>query len=195
MDSITPVVLDPRAAPAAPGVLRSRALRIAVVALPLVFGSSRALASFEVLEPIDTVVHHARAVVLGHVVATSSHWERGTIVTDAIVDVSATFKGRAPHEVVVREPGGRVAGIAARVDGVPVFRVGEEAVLFLVQHGAAADAHFHVVDGLAGKIDVARDAAGHATVVWWEPEIDRIERTSLGELADHVQRVAQEEAR
>ena len=60
-----------------------------------------------------------------------SRWDKGEIWTETRFEVLETEKGLLPGLVSVRMPGGRVEHLHARVDGVPVFRPGEEVYLFL----------------------------------------------------------------
>lgn len=57
--------------------------------------------------------------------------EGGEIWTFTRFEVQETLKGSAPREITVRLLGGRINGLASTVDGVPRFREGEEAFLFL----------------------------------------------------------------
>ncbi len=56
---------------------------------------------------------------------------RRRIWTETRFEVLETVKGLLPGLVTVRMLGGRVEHLHARVDGVPVFRPGEEVYLFL----------------------------------------------------------------
>jgi len=60
-----------------------------------------------------------------------SRWEKEEIWTETRFEVLEAEKGLLPRLVTVRMLGGRVEHLHARVDGVPVFRPGEEVYLFL----------------------------------------------------------------
>jgi hypothetical protein len=195
MDSIAPVALEPTPTEGKPGALRSKAVRLVVLALPLLFGASRAMASLFVTDDVRVVVQRSDAVVFGKVERVDATWKDGRILSDALVRVSSAYKGRTPAEIHVLVPGGVVAGIRMRVTGEPEPRAGDESVLFLTQHDAGTGAHFHVVDGVEGSVAVARDAQGQATVVWTEPETKRSRTTSLSDFTDYVHRTALEQAK
>lgn len=62
-----------------------------------------------------------------------SRWEKGEIWTETRFEVLETEKGLLPGLLGVRMLGGHVEHLHARVDGVPLFRPGEEVYLFLWQ--------------------------------------------------------------
>ena len=64
-------------------------------------------------------------------VSSESRWDGEEIWTFTTFDVLETLKGSAPEQITVRLIGGRVGHLISTVDGVPRFRPGEEAVLFL----------------------------------------------------------------
>ena len=66
-----------------------------------------------------------------------SRWDKGEIWTETRFEVLETEKGLLPGLISVRTLGGRLEHLHARVDGVPVFRPGEEVYLFL--WGAAGE--------------------------------------------------------
>jgi hypothetical protein len=195
MDSLAPVAFEASERRATHGILRSRIARFVVLAIPLLFGASRAMASLFVREDVRVVVHRSDAVVVGKVERVDAGWRDGRITSDALVLVSSAFKGRTPSEIHVLVPGGTIGGVHMRVTGEPEPHVGDESILFLAQHGTGAGVHFHVIDGEQGAIPVARDAQGGGSVSWTRPESGRTERTSLAELAEYVHRTAKAEVK
>jgi hypothetical protein len=63
--------------------------------------------------------------------SSESLWERGEIWTETRFEVLELEKGLLPRLVTVRMLGGSAGHLHSRVDGVPVFRPGEEVYLFL----------------------------------------------------------------
>ena len=57
--------------------------------------------------------------------------EGGEIWTFTRFEVLETMKGSTPREITIRLLGGRAGGFVSAVDGVPRFREGEQAFLFL----------------------------------------------------------------
>lgn len=84
-------------------------------------------------------------VVQGEVTSITSFWnaDRTAIVTDVTMRVVETVGQRAGSaamsaEVVFRVDGGEVEGIGMRTSNSPVFRPGEQAIVFLERGTAAA---------------------------------------------------------
>jgi hypothetical protein len=97
-------------------------------------------------------------VVVGRVEETSTHWDAAhtRIVTDITVTVSESLKGAPGERLVLSQLGGDLDGFRYSVPGSPLFRTGEEALLF-VWRDARGRAQ---VNGLAqGKFDIRTDAA------------------------------------
>ena len=111
------------------------------------------------LQHLDTraLSHQSSDIVVGQVEAVHSRWNdaRTRIVTDVTVRVSESLKGAATSRLVLTQLGGEVEGIRVSVPGCPVFRAGEEALVFVWRdrEGTAQ------VTGLAqGKFEIERDA-------------------------------------
>ena len=79
----------------------------------------------------DELAEKATAVVRVRCLGVSSVWRNGEIWTDTEFEVLERSKGTAPGILRISLPGGKVAHIQSRVDGVPNFREGEEAYRFL----------------------------------------------------------------
>ena len=79
----------------------------------------------------DDLAEKATAIVRVRCLHTSSVWRNGEIWTDTEFEVLERSKGTAPEILRISLPGGKVAHIQSRVDGVPNFRETEEAYLFL----------------------------------------------------------------
>lgn len=131
----------------------------------LLLAAPGAAATF-VAASVEEVARSSDAVVRGRVTGTASRATRdGRIVTEVEIAVDETWKG-APGEVLrVVVPGGRLPGVAMKVDAAPALAEGEEVVLFLARSGPVWQ-----VSGLAlGKYRVvageARPALAGAAVL------------------------------
>jgi hypothetical protein len=115
---------------------------------------------------LDTraLTHGSSDIVIGTVERVQSHWDAAhkRILTDVDVRVSESFKGAGNGMVTLTQMGGEVDGMRLEIEGSPVFRPGQESLLFLWRDtdGRAQ------VNGLAqGKFDIRRDPrTGAATV-------------------------------
>src|SRR5260221_1986619 len=79
----------------------------------------------------DDLVEKATAVTRARCVDSISVWRNGEIWTDTEFEVLEVSKGTSAGVLRISLPGGRVHHVPSHVDGVPVFRPGEEAYLFL----------------------------------------------------------------
>ena len=73
----------------------------------------------------------AKGVARVHCLSNSTGWESGEIWTLTVFEVQQVWRGALPAQITVRLLGGRVSNITSTISGVPRFRPGEEAVLFL----------------------------------------------------------------
>lgn len=80
---------------------------------------------------LEQLTAAAGAVARVHCIESESRVEGGEIWTFTRFDVLETLKGSLPPQVTVRLIGGRAGSVVSIVDGVPRFRPGEEAFLFL----------------------------------------------------------------
>ncbi len=94
-------------------------------------------ASATVITALDLTAITATAdrIVVGEIVSVSSAWDRSgrSIVSTVRVNVAEIWKGAMPQTGVVTivQPGGHVGDIEMKVFGMPVFSMGERAILFL----------------------------------------------------------------
>jgi hypothetical protein len=80
---------------------------------------------------LDELARQATAVARVRCLGSESKWDGGEIWTETKFVVLEQEKGLLNDTVMVRLLGGRVANLNSHVDGVPVFRAGEEVYLFL----------------------------------------------------------------
>lgn len=137
---------------------------VAVAALAVTLVPQRAVATS--VEKLDAreLVAKSPTIVHGTVVSTTGRWnaDRSLIVTETRLRVHATLKGVAGGEIAVLQPGGTVGKLNVEVPGAVPFRVGEEAVLFLVE-SANGD---RFVQGLSqGRFEVVEDRFSGQKVV------------------------------
>jgi hypothetical protein len=110
---------------------------------------------------LEQMTAAAGAVARVRCIENESRAEGGEIWTFTRFEVLEALKGALPREITVRLIGGRARGLVSVVDGVPRFRPGEEAFLFLepVQWD-----QWSVTGWVQGKFRVERDAAGRELV-------------------------------
>jgi hypothetical protein len=129
---------------------------LAALALPLV-----AAATVVVGQSVEQMAKETPLIVRGIVGEQQARWDedRRGISTWTQVAVKETLKGKAPEVLEVRQPGGEVGNIGAKVAGAARFKTGEEVLLFLEPPGD--DPTRLVVRGMAaGKVLLAEDALG-----------------------------------
>jgi hypothetical protein len=76
-------------------------------------------------------------VVRAKVKSVASRWTQdgGRIMTDAVMDVSETWKGTPSNQLTVMQQGGVVGDIGQLVHGTVTFKPGDEVVVFLEPRG------------------------------------------------------------
>lgn len=76
-------------------------------------------------------------IVRATVKSVASRWTKdgGRIMTDAVMDVSETWKGAPASQVTVMQQGGVVGEIGQLVHGTVTFKPGDEVVVFLEPRG------------------------------------------------------------
>jgi hypothetical protein len=116
--------------------------RLALLALPLLLAllSAPRPARASLVEAMDLTAMTAAAqrIVVGEVLSVTSDWdaEHKRIYTTAVVQVAETWKGAPAGQLKLVQLGGSVGDIEMRVHGLPAYRAGERAVLFLGPSGA-----------------------------------------------------------
>jgi hypothetical protein len=129
-------------------------------------------------------------IVIGSVESTRSRWsdDHKKIFTDVDLRVSESLKGGGAERLTLTQLGGEMDGIRYSVPGGPLFRRGEEAVVFVWRDARGTPQ----VNGLAqGKFDIARDAKGVATVQRAVPgfaikDVRRLSSLKTGESAPRI---------
>lgn len=115
--------------------IRASLCRIATLCplllLPLSLLPGLACATTLMRMSVAAMSQAAKAVARVHCLSNSTLWDSGEIWTLTVFEVQQVWRGVLPAEITVRLPGGRVSNITSTISGVPRFRPGEEAVLFL----------------------------------------------------------------
>ena len=133
-----------------------RTLRlIPVFLIALLAGMVASAATLQQIS-MDQMSQSATAVVWARVVGTSASISGSTIYTRYKLDVSESWKGAAPSEVML--PGGSLNGTFQSFPGVPVLRAGGEYVLFLWT--SASTGITHIIGLTQGLFDVASQPDG-----------------------------------
>ncbi len=107
-------------------------------------------------------------IVRATVRSVASRWTKdgGRIMTDAVMDVSETWKGPPSTELVVMQPGGIVGDVGQIVHGTVKFAPGDEVVVFLEPRGD----RFLLTGMVQGRFKVERSSDGKATFARQELE-------------------------
>ena len=163
-------------------------------ALAMAFGATALLApgaEATVMLPlsIEQMAQESVAVVRARVKHQASNWDEGRkrIYTQTTVQVVDPILSRLslPDTIVLRTLGGEVGEVGMKVAGTPAFTPGEEVVVFLRSHPAAAG-EFQVIGMSQGKYSVKRSAKGPIMVV---PSVEGLAFARRG--TDGVLRVAE----
>lgn len=103
----------------------------------------------------EDLAARATAVARLRCLGAEIRWENGELWTDTLFEVVERNKGLLPGLVTVRTLGGSMAGLHSRAEGVPAFRQGEEAYLFL--WGQAGEP-YRVLGWSQGTFRISRDS-------------------------------------
>jgi len=125
-------------------------------ALALALASPAADASQVLHQTLRELTLGSSDIVVGRVESTSARWNEAhtRILTDVTVRVSESLKGAGGGVLTLTQLGGDLDGFRLSVPGSPLFRPGEDALLFLWRdpQGRAQ------VNGLGqGKFDITTD--------------------------------------
>jgi hypothetical protein len=117
-----------------------------------------AFATTVVKMDLEQLVQQADLIVQGQVQSAYSRWdeERRLIFTYISIRVDDPLKGERRRSVLIRQIGGTVGGIQMHVAGVPQFKSGETAIVFLKRQD---DGAFQVVGMNQGVYEIVGDFA------------------------------------
>jgi hypothetical protein len=82
---------------------------------------------------LDDMVKKAESIIHGRVRSAHTHWSADgrLILTTYTIDVEETMKGQPARTVDLTTIGGRIGDLELYVAGMPAFRTGEDAVVFV----------------------------------------------------------------
>jgi hypothetical protein len=100
---------------------------LAILALTAAFTSATTLARMS----FDALAQQSSAVARLRCLGSEYRWDRGELWTDTRFQLVEASKGSLPAVLTVRTIGGISGSLHSHVDGVPIFRAGEEVYLFL----------------------------------------------------------------
>ncbi len=128
--------------------------------------------------PFEDLAQQSTAVARLRCLGSEFRWDRGEIWTETRFEVLERHKGLLPGLITVRTIGGISGHLHSHVDGVPVFRAGEEVYLFLWERPGEP---YRVLGWAQGTFRIARNAdSGTETVTQdsaMEPIFDPRTRT------------------
>lgn len=110
---------------------------------------------------LATLARSAELIVRVRCTGSQTRWESGAIWTFDDFDVLETFKGAPVRNLRVRLPGGRVEHMETKIEGVPRFAAGEEAVIFLEKTSAG---DYGVTSWAQGTFRVHRSGSGEVAL-------------------------------
>src|SRR6267154_5522628 len=102
----------------------------------------------------EDLANHATAVARLRCLGAESRMQGGEIWTETRFEVLELSKGQLPDVVTIRMLGGSVGNLHSRIEGVPAFRPGEEAYLFLWGRDGEP---FRVLGWTQGTFRITRD--------------------------------------
>jgi len=138
-------------------VQRRKFLWLCLLASLILLGLTAAFANATTLARLNfnDLAQRSSAVARLRCLGSEFHWDRGELWTETRFEVLERNKGLLPGIVTVRTIGGVSGHLHSQVDGVPIFRPGEEVYLFLWERPGEP---FRVLGWAQGTFRVARNA-------------------------------------
>ena len=138
-------------------VQRRKFLWLCLLASLILLGLTAAFANATTLARLNfnDLAQQSAAVARLRCLGSEFHWDRGELWTETRFEVLERNKGLLPGIVTVRTIGGVSGHLHSQVDGVPIFRPGEEVYLFLWDRPGEP---FRVLGWAQGTFRVARNA-------------------------------------
>jgi len=118
------------------------------------------------------LTEQSSAVVLGTCESMESYWVDGNskIFTRVKIRGQQALKGDVSAAAEITVPGGKIGNIVYEVTDMPVFREGEEVLLFVWQHPTGKQL---VMGGTQGKLSVETDkVTGKKIILGAQPQIE-----------------------
>jgi hypothetical protein len=145
-------------------VQRRKFLWLCLLASLILLGLTAAFANATTLARLDfnDLAQQSSAVARLRCLGSEFHWDRGELWTETRFEVLERNKGLLPGIITVRTIGGVSGHLHSHVDGVPVFRNGEEVYLFLWERPGEP---YRVLGWAQGTFRIARNPdSGFETV-------------------------------
>jgi len=138
-------------------VQRRKFLWLCLLASLILLGLTAAFANATTLARLNfnDLAQQSSAVARLRCLGSEFHWDRGELWTETRFEVLERNKGLLPGIVTVRTIGGVSGHLHSQVDGVPIFRPGEEVYLFLWERPGEP---FRVLGWAQGTFRIARNA-------------------------------------
>ncbi len=138
-------------------VQRRKFLWLCLLASLILLGLTAAFANATTLARLNfnDLAQQSSAVARLRCLGSEFHWDRGELWTETRFEVLERNKGLLSGIVTVRTIGGVSGHLHSQVDGVPIFRPGEEVYLFLWDRPGEP---FRVLGWAQGTFRVARNA-------------------------------------
>jgi hypothetical protein len=147
------------------GVIRLPAWLLAT-ALVVAFAATSARATTVIAPDFDSLVKGADYVARAAVKSVTSEYRTTphgkAIFTKVELQVLEAITGTPPQPLVLELLGGTVDGVTMRVEGVPLFHVGDEDILFVQNNGLQ---YYPLVGIMNGKYPVKHDPATGAAFI------------------------------
>ena len=145
-------------------VQRRRFLWICFLVSLVLLGLTAAFADGTTLARLrfDELAQQSSAVARLRCLGSEFHWERGELWTETRFEVLERDKGLLSGIVTVRTIGGTSGHLHSHVDGVPIFRAGEEVYLFLWERPGEP---YRVLGWAQGTFRIARHSESGAETV------------------------------
>jgi hypothetical protein len=128
-------------------------LGLAVLAMTAMLANATTL----VRMPFEDLAQQSTAIARLRCLGSESRWDGHEIWTETRFVVLELDKGVLPGMVTTRMMGGHAGHLHSRVDGVPMFRAGEEVYLFLWRR--QNDPSYSVLGWSQGTFRIAHSAA------------------------------------
>ena len=106
--------------------------------------------------PFEDLAQQSTAIARLRCLGSESRWDGREIWTETRFEVLELDKGLLPGLVTIRMMGGKAGHLHSRVDGVPMFRSGEEVYLFLWSRQAGP---YAVLGWSQGTFRIARNTS------------------------------------
>ena len=137
-------------------IQRRRFLWICFLAGLVLLGLTAAFANGTTLARLrfEELAQQSSAVARLRCLGSEFHWERGELWTETRFEVLERNKGLLSGIVTVRTIGGASGHLHSHVDGVPIFRSGEEVYLFLWERPGEP---YRVLGWAQGTFRIARN--------------------------------------